>query len=489
VRLAVNAIYSVSSAAVPMVVSIVTVPLFLRVIGGDRYGALMIAWLLLGYFGQADLGIARAITQRISSLGRHPRHNAMTLWSGIVGVLLFSAVSGVLVYVASGYFFSGPLKVDSSLREEMMNSRWALALCIPSIAMTSVFAGGLMGLERFKLVSVATLVGSIFMQVFPLLTAYFFSKDMAHLIAAALAGSMLGLVLVSAGAWFTMLREHPIAASLDEFRHLFSFGMWIMLTMFISPLMTVADRFVIGATLGAAAVAVYTVPFQIASRSATFPQAISQVLFPRFASDAGDRSLDRCVSSTALIAQLYAPLVIGLACFAAPLLDLWIGKALDTRSIIIGQIVLLGFWANAIAGVPYAYIQARGNPRFTAMLHLAELPIYVGTLFFLGTRYGLAGVAIAFSLRCALDCLLLITAAKLWTPALLSRLGVPAILVLAAVMAGQAFGDWIGAFVSASVLCSAAVVSALLQMPPEVRQQLDRTPVGRFLPRRKVEIA
>lgn len=488
-RLAVNALYSMGSAAIPIVVTIVTVPWYLHLIGSERFGAMMIAWLLLGYFGQADFGIARAITQRISALGRQSRQNAETLWSGIFGVLVFSVFSAVLVYVASGYFFSGPFKVGEGLRAEMMASRTALALCIPIIAITSVFAGALMGLERFKLVSAGNLASSIAMQVLPLLIASYVGINLTLLIAAALVGRGLGLLIAGTGAWFTMLRGHPMTASVAEFRHLFTFGAWIMLTMIVGPMMTMADRFVIGATLGAAAVAVYAVPFQIASRSAMFPYAISQVLFPRFASDEGERSLERCRNATVLIAQVYAPIVIGLTCLAAPLLDLWIGDNLDSRAILIGQIILFGFWTNAIAGVPYAYIQARGNPRFTALLHVAELPVYVAMLYLLGVNLGLAGVAAAFSLRCALDCVLLIASAKVWTPQTMVRLAGPTVLVLLSILTGQAFQGWIEALAAATVLCSLASLVAFLQMPEEVRDQLNKMPLARFLPRRRTRRA
>lgn len=488
-RLAVNVIYSMSSVALPMVVSIVTVPLYLKAIGGDRYGALLIAWLLLGYFGQADFGISRAITQRISALRREDWLNAGTVWSGLAGVMAFSVLSSVLVYAAAGYFFSGPFKVDEGLRGEMMDARWALSLCIPIIAITSIFSGALMGIERFKLVFVGNMVSSLAMQLIPLVVAHLFGTRMPLLIGAALGGRALGLLIAGGGAWWAMLRHQPVSGSLDEFRHLFTFGAWIMLTMIVGPMMTMADRFVIGATLSAAAVAIYTIPFQIASRSALFPFAVSQVLFPRFASDFGDRSLERCRSATLLIAQLYAPMVVGLACLAAPLLDLWIGSKLDPQSILIGQIILLGFWTNAIAGVPYAYIQARGNPRFTALLHVAELPLYIATLYGLGLQFGLAGVAAAFSLRCAFDAVLLAWAAKIWDRELCFRLSGPALFVALSVVAGQTFQGWGGALLSATVLCGLSCVVALLQMPEEVRAQLDQTPLARFLSRGRTEIA
>ncbi|CAH0497934.1 flippase [Novosphingobium sp. CECT 9465] len=482
-RLAMNAVYSIISAAVPAFVSIVTVPIYLKLIGSERYGALMIGWLLLGYFGQADFGIARAITQRISALGQDARKERVAaVWSAVCGVILFSLVSGALVYAASSYFFAGPLKVEAGLRAEMMASRWYLALCIPVIAISSTFAGALMGLERFKLVSFGNLTSSIAMQVLPLGVAFFIGGNLTDLIAAALAGRIIGLVIVGAGAWITFLRDEPFSATWSEFRHLFTFGIWIMLTMIVGPMMTMADRFVIGATIGTAAVAIYAVPFQIASRTVMFPLAISQVLFPRFAADSVERSLDRCRDSTVLIGQIYAPMVIGLACLAAPLLDVWIGNALDRQSIIIGQIVLAGFWTNAIASVPYAYIQARGNPRYTALLHVIELPLYTAALYLLHMKFGLIGIAAAFSLRCAVDCLLLMLSARIWSKDLLIRLGVPGLLVLSSIFAGQAFQTWVSSLATGVSIASVAAVFALVQMPLAVRSQLQALPIIRSIP-------
>ena len=469
-RLARNSLYSLLSAGLPVLVSLVTIPLYIAQIGAERYGALAICWLLLGYFGQADFGLGRAITQRIGAMqGASGAQQATAVASAITAILGAGLLGATLVYFGAQYFFGSVFQIDDDLRGQLLRASWALALCTPVVAVSGILSGSLMGLERFKLPSIGNLAGTIGMQILPLLAAYFWTLDLAVLVGCALFGRAASLVILGLGVWATFFRNAMFKPAISEIRSLLGYGSWIMVSALIGPLMIVTDRFIIGSIMGAAAVAAYTIPFQIASRAQILPIAVVNALFPRFAAEKGEVARERCRTFAVFIAQLFTPLVVGLICLSEPLLTLWLGDGLDTRSIAVAQVLLAGFWCNALANVPYAYIQARGNSRFTALLHMAELPIYLVLLFALGATFGLAGIATAFALRCLIDMLALLMKSGALSGAILRRAGTQVVLVAVALVIGHSNPPWAILAVSASVLVGISLALTAWQIPPEIR--------------------
>jgi O-antigen/teichoic acid export membrane protein len=62
-------------------------------------------------------------------------------------------------------------------------------------------------------------------------------------------------------------------------------------------------------------------------------------------------------------------------------------------------------------------VQGVGRPDLTAKLHLLELPVYLGLLFWLIHADGIEGAAIAWSVRMVVDALALFFIAKRFLPA------------------------------------------------------------------------
>src|SRR5487761_2368164 len=61
---------SLASAVLQMAVTLVTVPIYLRVIGFERYGVIVVVWLLSDYFVLFNIGLDRGVTNMVARFGR-----------------------------------------------------------------------------------------------------------------------------------------------------------------------------------------------------------------------------------------------------------------------------------------------------------------------------------------------------------------------------------------------------------------------------------
>jgi O-antigen/teichoic acid export membrane protein len=395
--------YNLIGGIIPIVVSLVSIPLYLGLIGAERYGVLALAWLLLGYFSVFDLGLSKATAQRIASRRDTAGDRALTFWSALVVNALTGLAGGIFLYFVSDLVLTHYLKIAPSLRAEVIASVPYLAATVPVATIGGVVSGALLGRERFLEVNAISTASTILTQLAPIATAWLIGVHLSGLILSALAARVLALLLL-----WQQCRRHVTAGagpriSRAEVLALLGFGGWVTISAFVGPLMTVLDRFVIGAVIGAVAVTTYTIPWQLAQRLLILPSSLQLALFPRQAAAGAAEQTRLTLEGIRAVAAVTTPLVVGGIFLMEPFLKLWIGGDFHLEAAKVGRIALLGFWGTGMAYVPFAQVEARGHARTAALVHLAELPLYLAALFLLMNAFGLPGAAWAFTLRCLAD--------------------------------------------------------------------------------------
>jgi len=257
------------------------------------------------------------------------------------------------------------------------------------------------------------------------------------LLPAALFARLATLAFLAWGCRRHLTHGQPVAFGRGQAAKLLRFGGWITVSAFVGPMMVVLDRFIIGATAGANAVAYYTVPFQLADRTTLISRALASVLFPRFAALNRDQEQRLARKGFGVLVVFVTPLAATGILFIEPFFAWWIAPEFAQRSSLVGQIILLGFWINSFARIPFAQLQARGRPDIVAKCHLAELLPYFGLLYLGLHLMGLVGAAIAFSLRVVFDYALLSGFAGTLLPSLILLALPSALLTSATIIATQ----------------------------------------------------
>jgi O-antigen/teichoic acid export membrane protein len=190
-------------------------------------------------------------------------------------------------------------------------------------------------------------------------------------------------------------------------------GGWLTVSNVLSPLMGYVDRFVIGALASAAAVAYYAVPHEIVTKLWILPGALTAVLFPAFAEriargDGGARALFGDALGWVWVALL--PPCLLLFAFSAEILDAWVGGDFASQGDLLMKVLVLGLFVNCFAHVPFTMIQSAGAARLTALIHLAEFPVFIAILWILTREYGPLGAAMAWLIRMIVDTALMFAA-------------------------------------------------------------------------------
>ncbi|MBG0792625.1 flippase [Methylocystis sp. H62] len=463
--------YNLLGALIPISVSLLTTPIYIRLIGEARYGVLAIVWSLLGYFGVFDLGLGRATSQRIAALGNSsPQLISSTFWTALAMNAALGSFGGMLIWPVANYYFRYTISLGSDLRSELWPALPWLMFAVPLTTMSGVVGGALQGRAQFLELNVISVTSTVLVQTLPLIVAWGFGPDLALLLPAVI---LIKFFTFIAGFWrckIHVFRDQAPLLACSDAKSLLRFGGWVTISSLIDPLMSILDRFVIGAKVSASAVTYYSVPFQLGERSLVLSVAITSALFPRFATaNAIEREQLAKIALRSLVA-VTTPVMVVAVLLVEPFLGFWISPEFAANANGTAQILLLGFWINGVAAVPFAQLQGAGRPDVTAKFHMAELLPYLIALFVGLYIWGLPGAAAAFSLRVVGDCVLLLWFAEM-LPSEVATLRVPALLLLGAL--GSAIGwtfcstMWWLAAVSLSVV---ALGWSLWCAPAEMRE-------------------
>lgn len=406
--------WNLGGLAVPLAVAALTVPPLLARIGPERFGLLALAWGLIGYASGLDLGLGRALTQRVAGLrGSGQDHGVPDVLATAGRLTLVAGLCfGLLVVLAVPAGAPDWVHAAGTPRGEITAAVLLLALALPAQAMSATYRGLNEAYLNFRGISLLRAGLGVVNFAGPWVVSLF-TPHLGWLVLPLVASRLLSLAVYRTLAWRCVRRGGATAPGRYQprtGRELFAFGRWVTVSSIVSPMLVQADRFTIGALVSAAAVSAYVLPYEVVVQSLVLAGAVSSVMFPGLSRLLREDPLGwRPYFLTWLgrVAVLMA-LVCGLLALLLPwLLREWIGPQLQPVSVEVGRILCLGVFANALGTLFYALLHARGRADITARLHLAELPVFLALLAALIAAFGLPGAAWAWTLRMLADASLL----------------------------------------------------------------------------------
>lgn len=430
-----HSIANLIGASLPLLVALITIPLYLRHIGPERYGVLAVILALTGYMGFIDLGLGRAVTQRIASLKDAPeKEHSDILWTALTTSFATGMLGGIGIWFGADYLLSHVIHLSQASRLEASTSVFWVGAALPLLLPGSALTGALHAKLRFVEVNAIQIFSGTLGLVLPLIVAIAGYTELTYLVPATLATRTLTVLLL-----LSQCRRHvPLLGwpcfHAHQLKPMLSYGGWISVMTILSPLLVTIDRLIIASLSGAHAVASYTVPYDLVSRAMVVPGSFSSALFPRLASAAqAEGRLLACRASATLVAIMTPTVLTGLF-LSQPFLNLWVGTNFASTGRGVAEVILIGVWVNAIVIPHHTRYLATQSPRSVVIIFILELPIYLLMLWQGISHWGVVGAAVAWSARVLLDTALLLWLNNVFSITTLETLPSLTLIIIAGVV-------------------------------------------------------
>lgn len=400
-----NSLFNLTGILLPTVFSIPAIGYMARELGTEFFGIYTIALALVGYASIFDVGLTRALVREVSINRDNQYLLDKVISTATVVVFCISLIGSSTMFLNAGHIVNW-LNVSKLHYDEACSAISILSFTIPLFLLNQIWLAIPEGKENFKFLNLQRILSSILTAILPALFIFYNNN-----LISAMQGLALGRVLSLIFCYLSLrhdINRSGILFDKASLIRLIGFGGWITVSNTISPVMVYFDRFIVSNIMGAKNVAFYTAPAEAIMRLSMLPGALAKAIFPSLSrvkskSDySADMRLSYIIMSIALL-----PLVVFVFCMSKWLMVTWMGDDYGGVASLILKILIVGYFFNSLAQIPFTSIQALGKAKVTAFIHVCEVIPYLVFLYFCVIHYGIVGAAIAWTIRVAIDCILL----------------------------------------------------------------------------------
>jgi O-antigen/teichoic acid export membrane protein len=394
-----NAAYSIAEYIAQPAAMLLAAPFLVHRLGLPQFGIWMLVSAILGSVGILSTGFGDATVKYVSAYRgqNNPRGVERTIRATLTINATLGCFFGLLLWLWAPFLVQSVFKIEPQLKNASIRSIEIAAVILLLRSSESVFVSTLRAFERFgPAVKLNVFLRSVVVVSAVVLAAL--GHGVVDIMLATLFWSALVVVLQAvaarrvAGPFNVFPTLQPEAV-----REVANFGCFSWLQALAAVAFNHADRFVVGAMLGTAPVAVYVLCVQATQPIHGLGAAAFNFLFPHLSSRYGAGEIDAprrvfrlaLLSSIALSLTLAAPLIL----LGKPLLTIWMGVAFARQASLILGILAIAYAILAINVVPHYTLLALGNVRFVSTVNVVAGVVSLCAAVLLIPSFGLAGAA------------------------------------------------------------------------------------------------
>ena len=388
------------------VVGLLYTPYMLRMMGQSEYGLYSLVASVIAYLTVLDLGFGNAIVRYTAKFRAEKKTEEQYEMFGMF-FLLYLVIGIIAFGIGLGLYFNvGTLFGDTMTAVELDRARIMMLLLVANLAFTfpmSIWGSIIQAYEDFVFQKSLNIFRIILNTAVMICLLHFGYKAVAMVVVQTIF-NVLTLVVN-----FIYCRRKLNIHIYFKFKHfhwgflkevaIYSF--WIFLNAIMDRVYWSTGQFVLGATVGTAAVAVFAIAIQLEGMYMQFSTAISSVFLPKVtAMVATNRSRkeisDLFIRRGRIQYIVLAYILSGFIIFGRQFIELWAGAGYSD-AYIISLLFFIPLTVPLIQNLGITILQARNEMKFRSVLYIIIALVSLAMQIVLTRFFGGIGCAMGVS--------------------------------------------------------------------------------------------
>ncbi len=328
-----GAILSYLSLGINSIVGIIYIPMLLWFLTKEEFGLYQLVGAAIGYLSTMDFGMANTTTRYYSRYlaqnDKSAQENLLATCAilyGVLAALVF--IVGIILL-----FFFLPLYTRTLSAQEITTAKYLFFILLFNLAISfpsNIFTAIVNSHEKFIFTKTLSLINIILQ---PLVILLLLSR-FPNVLTVAIGHTICSLLVIALTSWFSFTKL-KVKFKLHQWngnfvKELLSYSFFIFLVMVVEIIYLKTGQLILGALIGTAAVAIYSVSVQILMMYRNFSGAIFNVFLPKLSAIASQTEdmteMNKIFIKISRLQFIFLGLIfIGFILYGKPFLSLWIG--------------------------------------------------------------------------------------------------------------------------------------------------------------------
>jgi O-antigen/teichoic acid export membrane protein len=400
-----NIFANFSGSFISSIISIIFIPLYIKYLGIEAWGLIGIFTTIQSAVIVLDLGLSSSMTREISKYSVLP--NTESVMKNTVKTLeliywVTSIIIIIIIIIASKYIAYNWLNKGSINQEIVQRSIILMGLAIGLQWPSSLYSGGLVGLQKQVLLNIISVSMNLLRSVGVILILLFVNSSVYAFFIWQAFISLSNSLVLNYFLWKS-LPKSSIRANFDKniLSNIWKFAAGMSGISILALTLTQVDKVILSKTLPLKEFGYYTFASSIALSLTRIFTPYFNGIYPRLTQLVGlNNENDLKIfyhKSCQLLTFLLLPITLVASLYSFDIIFLWTKNSILSQNVyLIASILLFGTFINGLMNPPYALQLANGWTKLNLYSNLVAIAIILPGYFILSKKYGGLGAAVTW---------------------------------------------------------------------------------------------